>query len=100
MAGWADVTRFAHDNTHHVTVRKSCYPATRRSAKGSPMRSGGKREGAGRKVSHGERKETTTVRLTPTLREFLARDGESIGDQVETIVRKTRAFREWMKTRD
>jgi len=45
MAGWADVTRFAHDNTHHVTVRKSCYAATRRSAKGSPMSSGGKKEG-------------------------------------------------------
>ena len=62
--------------------------------------SGGQRKGAGRKARLGERKETTTVLLTPTLREFLARDGESIGDQVETIVRKTKAFREWMKSRD
>lgn len=61
---------------------------------------GGKRIGAGRKARLGERKETTTVRLTPTLREFLARDGKSIGDQVETIVRNTKAFREWMKARE
>jgi hypothetical protein len=60
---------------------------------------GGQRDGAGRKARLGERKETTTVRLTPTLREFLARDGESIGDQIETIVRNTKAFRDWMKPR-
>lgn len=64
------------------------------------MTSGGKRKGAGRKVERGEVKESLTVRVTPTLRKFIAATDESAADVIEDAVRKTKRFREWMKTRD
>ncbi len=63
------------------------------------MTIGGKREGAGRKPGRGERKEVASVRLTPTLREFLDDQGESMSEVIEDAIRKTKKFREWLKAR-
>ena len=56
---------------------------------------GGKREGAGRKARRGERKQSLTIRITPTLRAFLDAQDASAADTVEDTVRRTKAFREW-----
>lgn len=61
--------------------------------------SGGKREGAGRKPARGERKGSLSLRVTPTLREFLDSRPRSISDAVEDAIRKTKAFRDWEKLR-
>lgn len=60
---------------------------------------GGKREGAGRKAIRGERKEVASVRLTPTLRAFLDDQAGSMSDVIEDAIRRTKAFRDWEKTR-
>jgi|GEM_PF-5141499 len=60
---------------------------------------GGKREGAGRKAARGERKEVTSIRLTPTLRAFLDAQAASMSDVIEDAIRRTKAFRDWEKTR-
>lgn len=59
---------------------------------------GGSRPGAGRKPSRGERKETTSMRLSPTVRRYLAEQDETVANVVEDALRRTAAFREWMKT--
>ncbi len=64
------------------------------------MVGGGKREGAGRKPTRGEAKESLTVRVTPTLREFLDEQPESMSDLIEDTLRKTKRFREWEKARN
>ena len=63
------------------------------------MGSGGKRKGAGRKAERGEAKESLTVRITPTLREFIAAQEASAADLIEDAIRRTKNFREWMKAR-
>ena len=60
---------------------------------------GGKRKGAGRKAGRGERKASLTIGVTPTLREFLDSRPGSISDAVEDAIRRTKAFRDWEKTR-
>lgn len=64
------------------------------------MTSGGKRKGAGRPAPRGERKEVTSIRITPTLRAFLEEQPESMSDVIEDAMRRTKAFREWEKTRN
>lgn len=56
---------------------------------------GGAREGAGRKAIYGERKVTTSARLTPTIREFAA----DLGLSVEDVMRQHPRFRKWIKAR-
>ena len=63
------------------------------------MTHGGKREGAGRPLLRGERKETTSMRLTPTVLAFLRESGESSAEVVESAVRRSVAFREWLLNR-
>ena len=60
---------------------------------------GGKREGAGRKASRGERKQVASVRLTPTLRAFLDDQEASMSDVIEDAIRRTKLFREWLAAR-
>lgn len=57
---------------------------------------GGKRAGAGRKPAHGEAKVTTSLQLTPTVREYLSQCEESQSEAVELAIRRTKAFREWL----
>jgi len=64
------------------------------------MTGGGKRKGAGRPAERGERKVSLTVGVTPTLREFLDAQEGSISDTVEDAIRRTKAFREWEKSRN
>jgi hypothetical protein len=59
------------------------------------MERGGKREGAGRKPTRGERKETLALRVTPTLRAFLDVQEPSISEFVESFLRQSRRFRDW-----
>lgn len=61
--------------------------------------SGGKREGAGRKAARGERKESLSIGVTPTLRTFLEAQAGSMSDVIEDAIRRTKAFRDWEKTR-
>ena len=63
------------------------------------MNHGGKREGAGRKVSRGEVKVTTSIGVTPEIKQFLAEQEDSASNVVEDAIRRTRAFREWSKSR-
>ena len=56
---------------------------------------GGKRKNAGRKPTHGERKEMASMRLTPTLLAYLAMQEESMAETVETALRNTAAFKRW-----
>ena len=60
---------------------------------------GGKREGAGRPTTRGETKETTSMRLTPTLKAYLAQCDQSAGDVVEDTIRRTAAFKKWLASR-
>lgn len=61
------------------------------------MTPGGKRAGAGRPAARGERKETTSMRLTPTLLRYLSEHNESAGEIVEAAIRRTADFRKWVK---
>lgn len=63
------------------------------------MGGGGKREGAGRKAGRGERKESLTVRVTPTLREYLNEQDASAADVIEDAIRKTKRFKDWLASR-
>lgn len=63
------------------------------------MAAGGKREGAGRPAPRGERKKTGSMRLTPTLWEYLAAQESSAADVIEDAIRRTKAFREWLAAR-
>ena len=61
------------------------------------MTPGGKRKGAGRKARHGERKETTSMRLTPTVLAYLDEHDETAGEVIEAALRRTADFRRWVK---
>ena len=60
---------------------------------------GGKRDGAGRKPARGVRKDTLVLRVTPEIKQFLAEQEDSASNVVEDAIRRTRAFREWSKSR-
>ena len=60
---------------------------------------GGKREGAGRKSARGVAKVTTSMALTPDVKEYLDQCGQSQSEAVEVAIRRTKAFRAWMSTR-
>ena len=57
---------------------------------------GGARPGAGRKPSGEETRETTSVRLTPTVRKYSAEHNLNLGDTLETTVRKSKGFKAWL----
>lgn len=59
---------------------------------------GGKREGAGRKARPDERKVPLAIKLAVELSEYLA-TCESKTGTIEDALRRSRAFREWKKTR-
>jgi len=59
------------------------------------MSHGGKREGAGRKVSRGEVKVTTSVGVTPEVKRYIDQCEQSQSVVVEDAIRRTKAFREW-----
>lgn len=61
------------------------------------MSHGGKRKGSGRKPEHGEAKITTTVAITPEVKDFLDQYAESRSGSVEQITRESKAFRDWRK---
>ncbi len=61
---------------------------------------GGAREGAGRPSIYGERKETISVRLTPTVLEYLATLGKGRSEKVEKHIRRTAGFKRWAADRN
>lgn len=56
-------------------------------------------EARGRPPQRGERKEVASVRLTPTVREYLDAQAGSMSETIETLVRRTRDFRKWLAAR-
>ena len=59
---------------------------------------GGSRKGAGRPAARGERNQSLTIRITPTLRKYLdATTGQSIAERIESEYRDTAAFKAWQK---
>lgn len=64
-------------------------------AGGDEMVRGGAREGAGRPAERGERKQSLTIRITPTLRAFIDQQTASAADVIEDTLRRTKAFRDW-----
>ena len=54
----------------------------------------------GRPPQRGERKQVASVRLTPTVREYLDAQVGSMSETIETLVRRTRDFREWLAARN
>jgi len=58
---------------------------------------GGNRKGAGRPPNRGERKLTTSIRVTPTLKNYLA-DMASASETIETAIRRSADFRKWSKS--
>jgi hypothetical protein len=58
---------------------------------------GGKREGAGRPAPLG-RKEVCSVRLTPDVAAFCRENSDGFA-VLEDAVRKSKAFREWLKAK-
>lgn len=61
---------------------------------------GGARKGAGRKPGHGEAKAKRTIALTPDVWAFLVASGNTAGEEIEQRVRKSAAFKAWMKGRE
>ena len=62
---------------------------------------GGSRKGAGRPAARGERKQSLTIRITPTLRKYLdATTGESIAERIESEYRDTAAFKAWQRSQN
>lgn len=59
---------------------------------------GGRRSGAGRPAKYGETKESLTLSVTPTLKEFLAAQDGSQSDFVEAALRRSAAFRRWSRS--
>jgi hypothetical protein len=58
---------------------------------------GGSRPNAGRPATHGERKQSLTIRITPTLRTYLAEtSAASIAERIETDYRADPAFISWL----
>ena len=60
---------------------------------------GGKRKGAGRKPGRHGAKVTLATRVSEDVKAFLESTGNA-SQTVDETVRKTKAFREWMKSRD
>jgi hypothetical protein len=60
---------------------------------------GGKRAGAGRKPARGEAKVTTSIEVTPTLKEYLSQCEQSQSEVIESAIRKTKSFRQWLESR-
>jgi hypothetical protein len=60
---------------------------------------GGKRAGAGRKPARGEAKVTTSIKVTPTLKEYLSQCEQSQSEVIESVIRNTKAFRKWSASR-
>lgn len=56
---------------------------------------GGKRQGAGRKPDGDEKKVTTSVTITPTVKRWLDEQENSNGFVVESLIRRTKGFKEW-----
>lgn len=63
------------------------------------MNHGGKRKGAGRKPARGVAKVTTSMALTPEVKEYLDQCDQSQSEAVEAAIRRTKAFREWLASR-
>jgi len=63
------------------------------------MTQGGKREGAGRKPAPvGTTKEAYSTKLTPEVIAFL-RQCENAAETIDDTLRRSKAFREWSKSR-
>ena len=63
-------------------------------------RHGGNRKGSGRKPDLGERKVTTSMRITPTLKAYLSEHGLNAGSIFEDWIRKSKQFKEWIKGKE
>lgn len=57
---------------------------------------GGKRKGAGRKARPDSRTVPKSIRVSQEVADYLAEHGTGI---IENALRKTKAFREWAKSR-
>ena len=65
-----------------------------------PSTLGGSRPGAGRPATRGETKKPLTIKITPTLREFLdEQKPKSAANYVEDALRRLAAFKDWFKQR-
>lgn len=62
-------------------------------------RHGGQRKGAGRKPARGVAKVTTSMALTPDVKEYLDQCEQSQSEAVESAIRRTKAFRDWLAAR-
>lgn len=60
---------------------------------------GGKREGSGQKPKYGVAKITTSVAVTPLVKEYFDAVETSQSELVEVAIRRSKAFREWLQTR-
>ncbi len=56
---------------------------------------GGARTNAGRPSQFGEPKKPVSMRLSPTVVEFLADQEDSVACHVESLIRRSAAFRRW-----
>ena len=63
------------------------------------MKHGGKREGSGQKPKYGVAKITTSVAITPLVKEYFDASEASQSELVEVAIRRSKAFREWLRTR-
>lgn len=59
---------------------------------------GGARKGAGR--PKGEPKQSTGIKLSPEVLRYLRENGISVGEFVEDAVRRTKAFKDWLKQQE
>ena len=57
---------------------------------------GGKREGAGRKSSPDSRNVPKSIKVSQDVADYLSAKGTGL---IEDAIRKTKAFREWIKSR-
>lgn len=60
---------------------------------------GGARVGAGAKPKRGVRKQSLTIGVTPTLREFLDSHDESVSETIESMIRKSKQFATWEQSK-
>ena len=61
---------------------------------------GGARKGAGRPPGPGGTKVDKNIALTPAMWAFLVAGGNTAGSEIETRLRRTAAFKTWMKEQD
>ena len=59
-------------------------------------RHGGKRDGAGRKASPDSRIVPKSIKVSQEVADYLAEKGTGL---IEDAIRKTKVFREWIKSR-